>query len=146
MIDLIVMRAEQRVCCGDVQVMKEATCWTDHKLVRAKLRMGVPHACCKSEKRMKCFSAQKLSSSYARGLQESFERVFWKWNPIHCSLDFSSEENWKVLKPCIKSGAEEIIGQGKRKQSEWFEENDVVLMPLIDTKMMHTRGSWQPTQ
>ena len=37
MIDLIVMRAAQRVCCRDIKVMRGATCWTDHKLARAKL-------------------------------------------------------------------------------------------------------------
>lgn len=33
MIDLIVMRATQRVCC---KAMRGANCWTDHKMVRAK--------------------------------------------------------------------------------------------------------------
>ena len=33
MIDLKVMRVKQRVCCGNVQVMRGANCWTDHKLV-----------------------------------------------------------------------------------------------------------------
>ena len=37
MMDFVVMRAEQRVVCRDVLVMKGANCWTDHKLVKAKL-------------------------------------------------------------------------------------------------------------
>ena len=37
MINFVMMRAEQRVVCRDVQVMRGANCWTDHKLVRAKL-------------------------------------------------------------------------------------------------------------
>ena len=44
MIDFVVMRAEQRVVCRDVQVMRGANCWTDHKLVRAKLKVTVPHS------------------------------------------------------------------------------------------------------
>ena len=42
MIDLVVFRATQRFYCRDVQVMRGATCWTDHKLVRAKLRTDLP--------------------------------------------------------------------------------------------------------
>ena len=66
MIDLIVMRAKQRVCCGDVQVTRGANYWRDHKLVRAKLRITLPHVCSKGEKRMQPFTAHKLSASDER--------------------------------------------------------------------------------
>ena len=36
MIDLVVMKMSQRMYCRDVQVMRGASCWTDHKLVRAR--------------------------------------------------------------------------------------------------------------
>ena len=36
-IDLVVMRADQRRLCNDVQVMRGANCWSDHKMVRGKL-------------------------------------------------------------------------------------------------------------
>ena len=39
MIDYAVMRAEQRVFCTNIQVMREASCWSDHQMVRAKLRV-----------------------------------------------------------------------------------------------------------
>ena len=51
MIDFVVMRANQRVCCSDVQVMRGANCWTDHKLVRAKLKVSLPHMCIRREER-----------------------------------------------------------------------------------------------
>ena len=38
------------------------------------------------------------------------------------------------MKSCIVSAAEETIGQGKRKQPEWFEENVEELTPLIEMK------------
>ena len=37
MIDYVMMRASQRRCCMDVQVMRGANCWTDHQMVRAKV-------------------------------------------------------------------------------------------------------------
>ena len=38
------------------------------------------------------------------------------------------------MKSFIRSVVEKIIGQGKRNQSKWFEENLEVLMPLIEVK------------
>ena len=55
MIDLVVMRAAQKVCCRNVQVMRGANCWTDHKLVRAKLVVNLQHML-KGERRIFPFS------------------------------------------------------------------------------------------
>ena len=44
MIDFVVMRAEQRVVCRDVQVMRGTNCWTDHLLARP-LRAGDSTEC-----------------------------------------------------------------------------------------------------
>ena len=43
-IDFVVMRSSQRMCCLDVQVMRRANCWTDHGMVRAKLRLLLPQS------------------------------------------------------------------------------------------------------
>ena len=65
MIDLVVMKACQRAYCRDVQVMRGANCWTDHKLVRAKVMIGQPKMHSR-EKRLLPFSVHLLSSSAAR--------------------------------------------------------------------------------
>ena len=41
MIDFVLMRASQRVHCRDVRVMRGANCWTDHRLVRAKINIVI---------------------------------------------------------------------------------------------------------
>ena len=38
-IDFILMKQSLSRCCIDVQVMRRAECWSDHKLVRVKLRI-----------------------------------------------------------------------------------------------------------
>ena len=65
MIDLVVMRKSQRACCKDVQVMRGANCWTDHKLVRAKLSFGLPSVH-KGEKKLLPFSVHRFSSAACR--------------------------------------------------------------------------------
>ena len=42
-IDLVMMWMDQRKYCGDVCVMRGANCWTDHHLVRARLRFRFSH-------------------------------------------------------------------------------------------------------
>ena len=44
MIDYIVMRAEQRTLCRDVQVMRGATCWTDHFMDRGRISLSFPRS------------------------------------------------------------------------------------------------------
>ena len=39
MFNFIAMRSSQRMCCFDQQVMRGANCWTDHHMVRARLRL-----------------------------------------------------------------------------------------------------------
>ena len=40
MIDYVVMRSEQRMFCTDVRVMRGATYWIDHHMIRVKLRVA----------------------------------------------------------------------------------------------------------
>ena len=46
----------------------------------------------------------------------------------------STKCNWDVLKSCIVSASEEVVGRGKRKQPDWFEDSEELLPPLIKAK------------
>ena len=50
------------------------------------------------------------------------------------SPDQSVECNWKTLRSCVVSAAEETFGRERRKQPEWFTENNDKLVPLIEEK------------
>ena len=39
---IVIMRQAQRKFCCDVMVLRSAECWTDHKLLRAQLRLQTP--------------------------------------------------------------------------------------------------------
>ena len=42
LIDYVVLRKSQYSVCTDVQVMRGANCWTDHRLVRMRVRLQFP--------------------------------------------------------------------------------------------------------
>jgi len=39
MVNLVMVRIDQRMYCKDVLVVRGANCWTNHQLVRAKLSL-----------------------------------------------------------------------------------------------------------
>ena len=41
-IDYVLMKKRQKWLCFDVGILRSADCWTDHKLLRAKVRLWVP--------------------------------------------------------------------------------------------------------
>ena len=66
MIDFVMMRADQRVICRDVRVMRGADCWSDHMLVRAKLNVVVKRYHKRKDKIAKPFAVHKLSAEASR--------------------------------------------------------------------------------
>ena len=78
------------------------------------------------------FAVHKLNAIAARdGYRCHIESLLLD-HPFKTEL--TPEMNWEVIKSCIESAAEESIGRGKRKQPEWFEENQEELMALIELK------------
>ena len=122
----------------DVQVMRGANCWSDHKLVRAKLRVRLPHFSSGREKKLLPFAVHELGS---RDRREEYRVVLEQQleSRPHCSGD-SAEQNWDVLKSCIVLAAEKSVGRGRRKQPDWYVENKDMLAPLIEAKnCMHMK-------
>ena len=119
MIDMVLMRAKKWFCCRDVQVMRGATCWTDHNLVRAKVKISMPKLH-QGEKRMLPLAVDKLNAAAVRdGYRCCLDNLLLDY-PFRPKLTL--ELYWEVIKSCIVSAAEESIGRGKRKQLERFEE------------------------
>ena len=116
MIDFVVMRAEERVVCRDVQVMRGANCWTDHKLVRAKLKDTVPRSAKRKEKISLPFAIHKLKTPAKRDEYREVLEQHLLARPLRAGD--STECNWDALKSCIVSAAEEVVGRGKRKQPD----------------------------
>ena len=45
-------------------------------------------------------------------------------------LECPAEQNWKSWKCCILSTAEAVLGQGKKRQPDWFIQAADMLQPL----------------
>ena len=139
MIDFVLMRANQRVHCRDVRVMRGANCWTDHMLVRTKLNVVAIKRPSKSNRDCVPFAVEKLRIStsrteYSKALEDLLQDKPHKEEEV-------SEENWEALKSCILAAADNTLGRRGRTQPEWFEDSLEELIPLIEAKNnAHTKA------
>jgi len=136
MIDFVVVRAAQRQYCLDVQVMRGATCWTDHKLVRVKLRLYLGRSRRQRDGGAPPIAVWKLADpstreDYGKELSDRLEGV---------SFDdvCSAEAGWEQLRDCLVASAIKVVGCGHRRQPDWFLESEQQLSPLLAAK----RQAW----
>ncbi len=114
MIDVILMRKEQRKLCCDVRACRSACCWSDRHLVRGKLQIYLP-------KRSKAtnqapLAVHRLSNKECREqYQERLNRLLDE--RTHCE-DETPEATWTTLKECILESAEECVGCMRKKQPD----------------------------
>ena len=131
MIDYVLMCAGQRTVCTDVQVMRGASCWTDHHMVRAKLRVGLPRwrkiRVSALPVAVHTLHAEKQRDAYERKLDEVLHD-----NPHN--TNGAAEYNWGTLKECVMSAAEAVLGRGRKRQPDWFLEAENSLRPLLEAK------------
>ena len=115
MIDYVVMQAEQRVSCTDVQVMRGANCWTDHYMVRARVRIELP---CQQKKRPSAlpFAVHTLCSVEKRcTYQQNLDQQLYDMNSHTTQID--RQNTMEPMKRCIGSAAE-VVGRGRKKQPD----------------------------
>ena len=106
-IDYILMRQSQRTFSRDVSVIHRADCWTDHRLLRAKITLWYRSLVARQHVRHR-FAAYKLSDwnvSMAFN-EEIVGRVNSTWNDV-----MSTQEKWKVLRDGFVAGAEMVLGK-----------------------------------
>ena len=118
--------------CKDVQVMRGANCWSDHRLVRAKLRVNPIHSHSIRGKKSAPFAVYKLrDSAYRDRYRESLMKRLIE---VPHEVEGTAESNWEVLKSCIWKAGEETLGRERKIQPDWFLENAESLKPLIESK------------
>ena len=129
-IDYVIMRQSQRFMCCDVSVLRSADCWTDHKLVRAKLRFSVSVKRSGVSGRTR-FAVGRLKDSEIRA--EYQERVC---TAVESGWDNtkSVSEMWGVLSEGMVEAASEVLGLEVRRQPDWYRDNENVLTASINKR------------
>ena len=130
-IDFILMRQSQRRRCIDVQVMRGADCWSDHKMVRAKLHLNWKPLPKKKGTGSRLLNMRDLREESTRTkFNIKLEgRLNQKWS--ECA---PVQEKWDVLVSSTKEVAQEVLSTTSRKSADWFLECEQVIRPALEKR------------
>jgi len=110
-IDYVLMRQSQRSFCRDVLVVRRADCWTDHKLLHAKITLRHKPLVARQHLR-RCFAGYKLRD---RSVGVAFNDEVVKRISSVWSDDVSFEEKWSTIRDGFVAGAEAVLGEDCRR-------------------------------
>ena len=132
LIDYVLLRQRdiQDVC--HTRVMPSAECYTDHRLVRCKLkvlfkpkpRKGGPP---KKKFKVGSFQSAERTADFQAGLQ-------LRLVDSCCQVDPPLETLWVHLKTAISQTAEEVLGYTTWKNKDWFDEKNQEILELLTQK------------
>ena len=103
--------------------MRGAVCGTDHRLVRAKLKLRIMRKSrYQGVKVPKRIDVSKLQDSNVReDLQKALE-------------DEQYDGTWDKFKTEVYNASVAVLGLRKRKHRDWFDENDPQISKLLEDK------------
>ena len=123
MIDFIITRrGDLRDVCN-VRVLRSAECDTDHKMVRGKFKLHV-----RKKTRMEGVKVPKRINVTKLNQPDVCQQ-------LPDTLDhLKFDGTWENFKDQVYSTGVEVLGMNQRKHRDWFDENDVEINQLLETK------------
>ncbi|XP_066963159.1 uncharacterized protein [Macrobrachium rosenbergii] len=109
-----------------------ADCWTDRRLLRAKLNIRIVPYHSKRSKTIRAAinTARLLSPSYLWEFQTNMDEKFGTLGP----LSGGPEEKWNKFHEVTTETAKTILCPKKMVYQDWFDENDEAIQTLLDRK------------
>lgn len=134
------MRQNQKRLSCDVTVLCSADCWTNHKLLRARLQLKTSTRPAKSKTRRRydvaALGDENVRKKYNKCVREA---IVGKWKNMENGV-----RKWEIMRDGMVSAAESVLGWENRRQPDWFQENITVLQQLI-TKRNKLFSQWMKT-
>ena len=126
MIDYDIVRRRDLQDLHQVRAMRGAECWTDHRLVRAKMELKIhPKARHTTTPRAKKLEVWKFS--HLPETKNIFQNAF-------TSIEQDGTNLWEDFMMKVLSAAQDTLGFRKRKCQEWFAENYEEIDALLEIK------------
>ena len=128
-LDYVIVRQKDRNSVNLTRAERGTECWSDHRLVRSQLKVCIP----RKKRRSKCeipkkinlagLSTPHIASEFSSSLDKALEG---------CSISEDIESSWKSFKDTVYNTSVELLGFPKRKNQDWFNENDADTKQLIE--------------
>ena len=144
LLDFVLVRQRDLKDVLHTRVMPSAECHTDHRLVRCKLKLqfkpklkkkGIP----KKKLNIGSLCREEVNAKFQADLQQ-------KLDESPCTDVPTPNILWENLKSAILKTSEEVLGHIKKKNKDWFDENDKEIQDLLSMKRTaHQAHLAQPT-
>ncbi len=131
MIDFVIVRRRDLRDLHSVRTMRGAECWTDHRLVRAKVALRIrPRARHNTVPCPRRLDTAKLRSEGTKALfVEAIDQL-----PA-----LGGADAWGDFRSGVYSAAERIVGIRRRKSRDWFAAGAEEIDNLLETKQQLLR-------
>ena len=124
LLDYIIVRKRDRQDLRLVSVCRSAECWTDHRLVRAKLRLKIRRKIRSGAPRVpRKIDVGRLADPAVRNLYS---------DSLNASLN--GVRDWETVRDTIFRVGKEVLGFRKSSHKDWFDDSNVEIQKLLSEK------------
>jgi len=132
LIDYVLVRKRDLKDVLHTRVMPSAECHTDHRLVRCKLKLVFKpkpkkRGPLKKKLNLNTLKDPEMVKVFQAALQEALRGN-------QAQTDTSPETAWEDLKSTVLQTSEKVLGYSVRRNRDWFDENDYLIMQLLEKK------------
>ena len=123
LIDYVIVRKRDMKDVCNVKSFHGAECWTDHALVRAKVKLHIkPKARSNNIRLPKRLNISKLNDPTVK---QELVAKFDLLNDI---------ESWESFRDDMYNSAADVLGLSEKKHQDWFDENNEQIKHLLSLK------------
>ncbi|CAI9734630.1 Hypothetical predicted protein [Octopus vulgaris] len=128
LIDYVIVHRSDRQDVSLTRSYSIGKCWLDHKLICSTIKMKIKRPVRNQRSSpIKRIDVDKLKVKEA---MQSFQKVTdEKLSSIICGNDI--EASWSEFKTAVYDSAKESLGYVRRKNQDWFDENDPTILLLL---------------
>ncbi|XP_063587786.1 uncharacterized protein LOC134765037 [Penaeus indicus] len=132
LIDYVITRVRDRRDVRLTKAMCGAECWTDHRLIIARLNFIIqPKRRPQGQKAAKKLNVNKLKCPQTtEELQLKLDGNLENLQPDRNNVD----DYWASFRDAVHSAALEVLGPAVRRHQDWFDENDSEIHNLLEKK------------
>ena len=123
LLDYVIVRKRDRQDLRIVSVCRSAECWTDHRLVRAKLKVRIRRKMRANVSR----APRRINVTRLRdpATQQSFSES------LSCLKDV---KDWETFRDTVSKVGKETFGFVKYNHKDWFDDNNPVIQQYLSEK------------
>ena len=128
-LDYVITRQRERNSVKCTRAHRGTECWSDHRLVRSKLKI---HLCTKPRKAKstapKKVNYQALSNpDVASNFKATLDQAV-----VKCVITSDVESSWASVRDTIYDTSKDLLGFPKRRDQDWFDVNISETSKIID--------------